>query len=85
MAVELLLKNHLKKNKLFNKNLISISKIFEEVAQEINNPKKTLNVLSKKFKLNFNINDLNNFKKFKTISIIGMGGSILGSEEIYSF
>ena len=85
MAVELLLKNHLKKNKFFNKNLVSISKIFEGVAQEINNPKKTLNVLSKKFKLNFNINDLNNFKKFKTISIIGMGGSILGSEAIYGF
>ena len=26
-----------------------------------------------------------NFKKFKTIIIVGMGGSILGSKAIYSF
>ena len=26
-----------------------------------------------------------NFKKFKTITVIGMGGSILGSEAIYAF
>ena len=29
--------------------------------------------------------DLDKFKKFKTISIIGMGGSILGAESIYQF
>jgi len=27
----------------------------------------------------------NNFKKYKTIVIIGMGGSILGAKAIYSF
>ena len=30
-------------------------------------------------------NKFKNFKKFKTIIIVGMGGSILGSKAIYSF
>ena len=29
--------------------------------------------------------EINNFKKFKTIALIGMGGSILGAEAIYNF
>ena len=45
----------------------------------------TLSVLSKKFKFNFQIKDLKKFKKFKTLAIIGMGGSILGSMSIYNF
>ena len=36
-------------------------------------------------KYNFDIRELKKFKKFKTIIIIGMGGSILGSKAIYSF
>ena len=38
-----------------------------------------------KSKYNFNSKKVKNFKKFKTIIIIGMGGSILGSKAIYSF
>ena len=60
-------------------------KIFLNIKSEITNKKKTLNVLDKNFKLNFKINDLNKFKKFKTIVFIGMGGSILGAEAIYNF
>ena len=41
--------------------------------------------MSKNFKLNFKLNELKKFKKFKTIALIGMGGSILGSEAIYNF
>ena len=37
------------------------------------------------FKFNFKIQDLKNFKKFKKIVVIGMGGSILGTEAIYQF
>ena len=47
--------------------------------------KKTLNVLSKKFKFNFHIKDLEKFKKFKSMAIIGMGGSILGADAISGF
>ena len=45
----------------------------------------TLNILSKKFKLNFELNDLKKFKKFKNIAIIGMGGSILGVKATKKF
>ena len=38
-----------------------------------------------KYKYNFNFEKLKKFKKFKTIIIIGMGGSILGSKAIYDF
>ncbi len=60
-------------------------KIFLEIKKDIKDNKKTLNILDDKFKLNFKTNDLKKFKKFKTIVIIGMGGSILGTEAIYNF
>ena len=60
-------------------------KVFLELSTEIKSPKKTLNVLSKNFIFNFKLKDLQKFKKFKTIVIIGMGGSILGTEAIYNF
>jgi len=90
----------IKKNNLFTKNNIqkkyldknfvkklskNIKKIFSEVIDETNNPKKTLNVLSNEFKFNFKVKDLQKFKKFETIAIIGMGGSILGTEAINNF
>ena len=60
-------------------------KIFDGIKKDIKNTKKTLNVLNKNFKLNFKSNDLNKFKKFKNVAIVGMGGSILGTEAIYNF
>ena len=36
-------------------------------------------------KYNFNLNKIKKYKKFKTIIIIGMGGSILEPKAIYSF
>ncbi|MDC1158193.1 glucose-6-phosphate isomerase [Pelagibacteraceae bacterium] len=66
-----------------------ISHKFDKIISEINNdieaPNNTLNILSDKFKFNFKIEDLKKFKKFKIIAIIGMGGSILGSEALYNF
>lgn len=60
-------------------------KIFLDIQKDIKSKKKTLNVLSPKFKFNFKFENLRKFKKFKTIAIIGMGGSILGAEAIYNF
>ena len=68
----------LKNNRIYNK-------IFYQLIQNIYNNKKTLNILSNTFKFNFNSTDLKRFKKFKTIAMIGMGGSILGAQAIYSF
>ena len=60
-------------------------KIFLEINSNIEGSKKTLNVLSNKFKFNFQTKDLIKFKRFNTIAVIGMGGSILGTEAIYDF
>ena len=55
------------------------------MVNEIKDPKKTLNILSHKFNLKFKKSDLKNFKRFKVIAIIGMGGSILGIKAIHNF
>jgi glucose-6-phosphate isomerase len=60
-------------------------KVFTEIKNEISNENKTLNVLNKKFNFNFKTKDLQKFKNFKIIAIIGMGGSILGAEALYNF
>ena len=84
----LFVKNYIKSPKLKGKSLKYFSKKFDkillEIKSDIKNTKKTLNVLDKNFKLNFKTKNLKQFKKFKTIAIIGMGGSILGAEAIYN-
>ena len=90
----------MKKNNLFLRNNIQakylksnfLKKLLEEykknildIKNDIKNSKKTLNILDTKFKFNFKIKDLKKFRKFKTIALVGMGGSILGSEAIYNF
>ena len=66
-----------------------LDKKFSKIINNIfNNLKKTKDIfhsLSDTFKFNFKLKDLNKFKKFNTVVIIGMGGSILGSEAIYYF
>lgn len=69
------------KKKILSKKL---NHIFDEIKNyEIED--QTLSVLKKNFNFNFNYNQLKKFKKFKSIALIGMGGSILGSEAIYGF
>ena len=71
-----------KSNKNLNANFIkNLKKIIDSL--DVNN--NIFYSLSHKFKFNFNIKDLQKFRKFKEVVIIGMGGSILGSEAIYSF
>jgi glucose-6-phosphate isomerase len=73
------------KSSLLKQSSKKFQKIYLEVNKEIKNSTKTLSVLDNKFKFNFKIKDLKNFKKFKTLALIGMGGSILGAEAIYNF
>tara|TARA_B100000003_G_C10900374_1_gene358997 strand:- start:50 stop:1264 length:1215 start_codon:yes stop_codon:yes gene_type:complete len=82
----------LKNNLYFNKKINSFhklnkkfDKIYTNLKREINNKNKTLNVLDDKFKFNFRLRELSKYKKFNTIAIIGMGGSILGANAIYDF
>ena len=65
------------------KHLSMYNRAQSKLIEDIDNTNKTESILNKNFKLNFKIKDLNKFKKFKNLAIIGMGGSILGAEAIY--
>jgi len=82
-------KNSLKVNRSKSKNFKKIEKfyikIFNQIKFNLSHKQDTFHVLSKNFKLNFNISDLKKFNKFKKVVVIGMGGSILGAEAIYDF
>ena len=64
---------------------IRFNRYSNEILKNIDKTKNTFNILSNKFKLNFNLKELSKFKKFQNIVIIGMGGSILGAEAINDF
>tara|TARA_B100000959_G_scaffold144550_2_gene151823 strand:+ start:169 stop:1386 length:1218 start_codon:yes stop_codon:yes gene_type:complete len=86
---KIIYKNNIQKrylNLMLNKKLNKrYSNILKNIITNLDTNKDTFHSLSKKFKFNFRIKDLYKFKKFKTIAIIGMGGSILGSEALYYF
>ena len=63
--------------KLLNKFNKKYSEIEKEVSTQIDVPENIYNILSENFRLNFKIRDLEKFKKYRNIAIIGMGGSIL--------
>tara|TARA_B100000963_G_scaffold218669_1_gene190680 strand:- start:740 stop:1948 length:1209 start_codon:yes stop_codon:yes gene_type:complete len=86
-----------KKKKLLHKNFLtnkyfkkkSKKNSFFKILSEINNncdfKKDTYHVLSNKYDFNFKNSNLKKFKKFKNIAIVGMGGSILGTNAIHDF
>jgi glucose-6-phosphate isomerase len=63
----------------------NFQKIIKEIKESIENSNNTFNVLSDNYKFNFKIKELRRFSKFNNLVIIGVGGSILGSEAIYEF
>ncbi len=72
----------IKNKKIKNKNFLNI---LNSIKLNKNTESDVFCSLNNKFKLNFKIKDIVKFKKFKTVVIIGMGGSILGSQAIYCF
>ena len=82
-------KNFIQKNNISRKSVQKLSKNFQKIIKEIResieNPNNIFNVLSDNYKFNFKIKELKRFSKFNNLVIIGMGGSILGSEAIYGF
>ena len=83
------LKNNIQSNYLNNSYQKKCNEKLQEIMltlnEDVNNLKKTLSVLSKDYKFNLKFKDLKKFNKFKIIVLIGMGGSILGTEAIYDF
>ena len=82
-------KNIILKKNINKKSVKKLSKDFKKIIKKIKenteNSNNTLNVLSDDYKFNFKIKDLKKFNKFNSLAIVGMGGSILGSEAIYKF
>ena len=60
--------------------MMSPKKILEDIKQNNNQLFRSFLPSS-----DTNFNEFKNFKKFKTVIIIGMGGSILSSKAVYSF
>ena len=82
-------KNYIQKKYLNSMYLKKFSNKFEKELKKINsnikNPSHFFHLLNRDYNFNFDIKDLKKFKKFNTIAIIGMGGSILGAKAIYYF
>jgi glucose-6-phosphate isomerase len=80
-------KNNIQTKFLDKKKIIKFeqkyAKIFKNIKFNLDKSKDTFHILSKQFKLDSQIKNLHKFKRYKTIVIIGMGGSILGSNAIY--
>ena len=73
------------KNFLVKKKSKYIKKFFQELINQYKNNNQLLKSLSTSYNYSFKKNKINKFKKGRFFKIIGMGGSILGSEAIYKF
>ena len=86
---KLVYKNHIQEKyldkKLKKKYLKSFPQILKAIYFGLDERKDVAHSLSKRFRFNFKTKDISHFKKYNTVVVIGMGGSILGSEAIYDF
>ena len=67
------------------KNNKKIKKKFFEILQKKNLKYKVIDTFSKNYKYSFNKKKIGRFKKYKVISIFGLGGSSLCIKAIYDF
>ena len=85
----ILLENSISKNyyikKKYSKDKKRINEIIKHTYRNLDNTKDAFHILSKNFNLNFNKIKLKKYTKYKTIILIGMGGSVLGAHAIYTF
>ena len=85
----ILLENNINKNyfnnSLYAKDKKKINEIIKNIYNNLDNKKDTFHVLSEKFNFDFNRSNLKKFEKYKSIILIGMGGSSLGAQAIYYF
>ena len=77
-------KNYYKKN-IYQKDKIKVDKFIKDIHSNLDNKKNNFHALSKKFTLEFDKKNFKKFKKYKSVIVIGMGGSVLGAHAIYSF
>ena len=78
-------KNITFKNFKQKKNIKFKKKINNILKKELVKSSSLLNSFSQNYKYSFKVKKINKFKKYHFINLIGMGGSILGTEAIYDF
>ncbi len=78
-------KNIIFKNFLQKKNINVKKKINNILKKELIISNKLLSSFNRNYKYNYKKETLNKYKNFTTINLIGMGGSILGTEAICDF
>ena len=78
-------KNIIFKNFQNKKNIKVKNKINNILKKELIKSDLLLNSLNKNYKYSYKKEILKKYKNFDTINLIGMGGSILGTEAIYDF
>ena len=69
-------------NKKDNKN---IKKLFSEILQKRKLGYRVIDTFSNKYQYSYNQKKISKYKKYKTISIFGLGGSSLCIKAIYDF
>ena len=89
MSKNIYLKNSIGSN-YFNKNLylkdkVKLENIINNILDTVDTKKDIFHTFSNNFNFNFKNFELAKFRKYKSIVLIGMGGSALGAEAIYSF
>ena len=62
-----------------------IKGLFSEILKKKNSNFRVIDTFSKNYQYSFDIKKITRFKKFKAISIFGLGGSSLGIKAIYDF
>ena len=70
---------------LKKKNDNKIKKIFFKILQKKDKNYKIIDTFSNNYQYSYNKKKISKFKKYKTISIFGLGGSSLGIKAIYDF
>ena len=81
----MLSKNIIFKNFQQKKNIKVKKKINNILKKELMTSDQLLNSFNKNYNYSYKKEILKKYKKFDTINLIGMGGSILGTEAIYDF
>ncbi|MBD1155705.1 glucose-6-phosphate isomerase [Pelagibacterales bacterium SAG-MED16] len=78
-------KNIIFKNFQQKKNIKEKKKINNILKKELISSNLLLNSFNKNYKYSYKKKILNKYKNFDIINLIGMGGSILGTEAVYDF
>ena len=67
------------------RNNQKIKKLFSEILQKKKSSYRVIDTFSKKYQYSYNKKKITRLKKYKTISVFGLGGSSLCIKAIYNF